>query len=87
MKTLLKIDITDNGLSFAECDLENELDIKRLISSLLVLMAQNKNLKDAILSSVALMLQSPEDVEKLTEASLISAQQKIFSRDTNNSKN
>ncbi len=86
MKTLLKIDIADDGLAFAECNLESELDIKRLISSLLALMTRNENFKTAVLSSVATMLRSPKDVEDLTEASKISAQQKIFGRDTNNSK-
>lgn len=86
MKTLLKIDIADDGLAFAECNLESELDIKRLISSLLALMTRNENFKTAVLSSVALMLQSPEEVAKLAEASQLSAQTKIFGTDTNNSK-
>ena len=87
MKTILKIDIEDNGLSFAECKIETELDIKRLVASLLVLMTEDEKFKTAIMAAATNMLCQPETVKQMSEKAKDSAKTKISGNQNSNIKN
>ena len=78
MKTVLKIDIGDDGISCVECHINNDLDLKRLVSSFLVMMTEDEQFKSVVMSSAAAMISMPDEVRKLTEISEISAQAKIL---------
>lgn len=78
MKTVLKIDIGDDGISCVECYINNDLDLKRLVSSFLVMMTKDEQFKSVVMSSAAAMISMPDEVRKLTEISEISAQAKIL---------
>lgn len=73
MKTVLKIDIGDDGISCVECHINNDLDLKRLVSSFLVMMTRDENFKSVVMSSAAAMM-----VKKLTKISEMSAQAKML---------
>lgn len=78
MKTVLKIDIGDDGISCVECHINNDLDLKRLVSSFLVMMTKDEQFKSVVMSSAAAIISMPDEVRKLTEISEISAQAKIL---------
>lgn len=78
MKTVLKIDIGDDGIPCVECHINNDLDLKRLVSSFLVMMTKDEKFKSVVMSSAAAMISMPDEVRKLTEISEISAQAKIL---------
>ena len=77
MKTLVKIEIDNNGISYSECEVETELDTKRLIASLLTLMNENENFKKAIMESASIMQSYPNGVRILSEISKRSAEAKL----------
>ncbi|MGN1210366.1 MAG: hypothetical protein ACI4TM_01675 [Candidatus Cryptobacteroides sp.] len=86
MKTVLKIDIGDDGISCVECHLNDDLDLKRLVSSFLVMMTRDENFKTVVMSSAAAMISMPEKVKELTKISEISAQAKILGGMNNKTK-
>ena len=73
MKTVLKIDIGDDGISCVECHINNDLDLKRLVSSFL-----DEQFKSVVMSSAAAMISMPDEVKKLTKISEMSAQAKLL---------
>lgn len=77
MKTLVKIEVNDSGISYSECEVETELDTKRLIASILVLMNENENFKKAIMESASIMQSYPNGVKILSEISKRSAEAKL----------
>ena len=78
MKTVLKIDIGDDGISCVECHINNDLELKRLVSSFLVMMTRDENFKSVVMSSAAAMISMPDEVKKLTKNSEMSAQAKML---------
>ena len=78
MKTVLKIDIGEDGISCVECHINNDLDLKRLVSSFLVMMTRDENFKSVVMSSAAAMISMPDEVKKLTKISEMSAQAKML---------
>lgn len=77
MKTLVKIKVDDGGISYSECEVETELDTKRLIANILVLMNENENFKKAIMESASIMQSYPNGVRILSEMSKRSAEAKL----------
>ena len=77
MKTLVKINVDDGGISYSECEVETELDTKRLIANFLVLMNENENVKKAIMESASIMQSYPNGVRILSEMSKRSAEAKL----------
>ena len=78
MKTVLKIDIGDDGISCVECHINNDLDLKRLVSSFLVMMTKDEQFKSVVMSSAAAMIIMHDEVKKLTKISEMSAQAKLL---------
>ena len=77
MKTLVKIKVDYGGISYSECEVETEIDTKRLIANFLVLMNENENFKKAIMQSASIMQSYPNGVRILSEMSKRSAEAKL----------
>lgn len=87
MKTILKVEVDEQGLSYAHCNLADEQSIKQLIVSFLVLMTKHNGFHQSVISAVKTMQENPELVKQISEASQIHAAEKLFGRKDNTSKN
>ena len=77
MKKILEISIREDGLCMAGCDLETELDCKRLGAAFMVLAHENRYFAAALAASVDTLRECP-DAGELVELSEKSAAVKMF---------
>ena len=86
MKTVLKIEIDDNGISRAECNISNDDEMKRLAASLIVMMNEDQKFKTSVMLAASATLRHPFTVKDLAELSRMSAQAKMFGGEHNKTK-
>ena len=77
MKKILEISIREDGMCLAGCELETELDCKRLGAAFLVLAHENRYFAAALAASVDTLRECP-DAGELVEISKQSAAAMMF---------
>ncbi|MBR4228044.1 MAG: hypothetical protein IKR72_02975 [Bacteroidales bacterium] len=75
MKTVLKIEIDDNGISRAECNISNDDE-----------MNEEQKFKTSVMLAASATLRHPFTVKDLSELSKMSAQAKMFGGEQNKTK-
>lgn len=78
MKKILEISLREDGLAMAGCELENELDCKRLGAAFIVLAHENILFRAALMAAADALRESPAEAKELTELSKRSAAARMF---------
>lgn len=78
MKKIVEISIREDGLCMAGCDLETELDCKRLGAAFMVLAHENFMFRASLLAAADALRESPAEAKELTELSKLSAAARMF---------
>lgn len=68
----------EDGLAMAGCELENELDCKRLGAAFIVLAHESFLFRASLLAAVDALRESPAEAKELTELSKRSAAARMF---------
>lgn len=80
MKTLLKIEVDSQGISRSECDIDQEIDAKRLVASLLGLMTESERFEAAINTAAYIYQENKGDMKKTMGLSRMSAMAKLTNK-------
>lgn len=78
MKKIVEISIREDGLCMAGCDLETELDCKRLGAAFMVLAHENFMFRASLLAAADTLRESRAEAKELTELSKLSAAARMF---------
>jgi hypothetical protein len=78
LKKILEISLLEDGLAMAGCELENELDCKRLGAAFIVLAHENFMFRASLLAAADALRKSPSEAKELTELSKRSAAARMF---------
>lgn len=78
MKKILEISLREDGLAMAGCELENELDCKRLGAAFMVLAYENRYFAAALIAAADTLREKPAEAKELTELSKRSAAARMF---------
>ena len=78
MKKILEISLREDGIALAGCELEGELDSKRLGAAFIVLAHESPYFAAALLAAAGALRESPKEAKELTEVSKAIAAAKIF---------
>lgn len=78
MKKIVEISIREDGLAMAGCELENELDCKRLGAAFIVLAQESFLFRASLLAAADALRESPAEAKELSELSKRSAVAKMF---------
>lgn len=78
MKKIVEISIRKDGLCMAGCELETELDCKRLGAAFMVLAQENYLFRASLLAAADTLRESPAEAKELTELSKRTAAARMF---------
>lgn len=78
MKKILEISLREDGLAMAGCELENELDCKRLGAAFMVLAYENRYFAAALIAAADTLREKPAEAKELTELSKRTAAARMF---------
>jgi len=78
MKKIVEISIREDGLCMAGCDLETELDCKRLGAAFMVMASENRYFAAALIAAADTLRENPAEEKELTELSKRSAAARMF---------
>lgn len=78
MKKVLEISVREDGLATAGCELETELDCKRLGAAFIVLAHESLLFRASLLAAADALRKSPAEAKELTELSKRSAAARMF---------
>ena len=73
MKTLLKIDLRDDGVSAVSCDVVTDLEGKRLAAAMIVLAHSDDRFLQAMMSAAITIAEHPAESKRLSDLSKLSA--------------
>lgn len=78
MKKLLEINLREDGLSIAECNLDSELDCKRLAAAFIAIACESSAFAYSLMDASNSLRDYGEEAKKLAELGKRSAAAKMF---------
>lgn len=78
MKKILEINIREDGITLAGCEVENDLDGQRLGAAFIVLAHESRYFAAALLAATNALLKNPKESKEFSEVSKAIASAKIF---------